>query len=138
MRFQRCVIAFGQCATFDISCEQLASEISVQIRRPVSYGIPVLEFEAGPFRNLIRGQHLSFLPCQYTTVTDQIQKARKKRLSATRAFTDPVCGHGCFDWHCPDKTDSDPATAVQMAQQTWYALKELAEGQKELQMQRMA
>ena len=37
-------------------------------------------------------------------------------------FTDPVCGHGCFDWHYHDKTDSNVAKTVTMAQQTWYAL----------------
>jgi len=39
-------------------------------------------------------------------------------------FTDPVCGHGCFDWHYPDKTDSDVDKAFRMALETWYALKE--------------
>jgi hypothetical protein len=39
-------------------------------------------------------------------------------------FTDPTCGHRCFDWHYPDKTDSDVGKAFRMALETWYALKE--------------
>jgi RHS repeat-associated protein len=41
-------------------------------------------------------------------------------------FTDPVCGHGCFDWHFPDKTDSNVGKTVRMAQETWYALNRFA------------
>jgi RHS repeat-associated protein len=43
-----------------------------------------------------------------------------------QGFTDPVCGHGCLDWHYPDKTDSDFAKTVRMAQETWYALNRFA------------
>ncbi len=43
-----------------------------------------------------------------------------------QTFSDPYCGHGCFDWHYHDKTDSDYHKAVTMAQETWYALKRFA------------
>jgi hypothetical protein len=41
-------------------------------------------------------------------------------------FTDPVCGHGCLDFHYHDKTDSNVAKSVRMAQRTWAELVKFA------------
>jgi hypothetical protein len=41
-------------------------------------------------------------------------------------YPNSTCGHGCLDWHFPDKTANDVSKAVRMAQRTWGALQEYA------------
>jgi RHS repeat-associated protein len=45
-------------------------------------------------------------------------------------YSDSTCGHGCLDWHFPDKTANDVAKTVRMAQQTWYELQKYAKEKK--------
>lgn len=45
-------------------------------------------------------------------------------------YSNSTCGHGCLDWHFPDKTANDFAKAIRMAQRTWAALQEFAKLKK--------
>lgn len=80
---------------------------------------PYLDFH---WRNSTRGNgNLSYLGIYLHYLQDTYSHA---------GFTDPICGHGCFDWHYHDKTDSDVFKAVRMAQHTWSELQRFAKEKK--------